>query len=107
MHRPSKTTLESDLVIPGVINSYSQQFFKKFKYVSDSRHAWREDVEGIISLGKHEMLHVLTHPFWYTEKIESCRNKLFNFIATGNKVRYNSMNSNFKNLNEFIQQGEV
>ena len=107
MHRPSKTTLEANIIIPGAVNTYSQVFFKEFKYISDSRHAWREDAEGIISSREYRMLHVLTHPFWYTEYIESCRNKLFNFIATGNKRLYDSMDNNFKNLGEFIRQGEI
>ena len=33
MHRPSKNTLDSNLEIPGLVNSYSKEFFKKFKYV--------------------------------------------------------------------------
>jgi hypothetical protein len=107
MHRPSKATLETNLVIPGVINSYSQQFFKEFKYISDSRHSWREDAEKIISSKNYRMLHILTHPFWYTENIESCRDKLFSFIASSNKERYKVMDDNFTNLKEFVQQEEV
>ena len=40
MHRPSKFCLERDLRIPGIINSYSQEFFQGFKYLSDSRRRW-------------------------------------------------------------------
>jgi hypothetical protein len=107
MHRPSKATLEANLVIPGVINSYGQQFFKEFKYISDSRHSWREDAEKIISSKNYRMLHILTHPFWYTENIESCRDKLFSFIVSANKKRYKFMDSNFTNINEFVRQEEV
>jgi hypothetical protein len=107
MHRPSKTTVEADLVIPGVINSYSRMFFREFKYISDSRHAWRENAEGIVSSGKYRMLHILTHPFWYTENSESCRDKLFKFIVAGNRIRYNNVNNNFKNLDEFVRQGDI
>jgi hypothetical protein len=107
MHRPSKTTMEADIVIPGVVNSYSQLFFREFKYISDSRHAWREDAEGIVSSGEHRMLHILTHPFWYTKDTESCRDKLFKFIVAGNRDRYSNVNNNFKNLDEFVQQGDV
>jgi hypothetical protein len=107
MHRPSETTLEADLVIPDVVNSYSQLFFRGFKYISDSHHTWREDAEGIVSSGKYRMLHVLTHPFWYTENIESCKDKLFKFISAGNRVRYNNVNDNFKNLDDFVQQEDL
>lgn len=48
MHRPSKKTLEANLQIPGMINSYSQIFFHEFKYLSDSRRNWREPILEII-----------------------------------------------------------
>jgi len=48
MHRPSKTTLDGDWKFDHMINSYGTEFFRNFKYVSDSRMHWREDVEEII-----------------------------------------------------------
>ena len=68
MHRPSKMVLASDLKIPGIVNSYGYDFFKGFKYVSDSRRCWREPVEEIIASGDYCRLHILTHAFWYHEK---------------------------------------
>jgi hypothetical protein len=107
MHRPSKITREAELVIPGVVNSYSQLFFQEFKYLSDSHHTWRENAEGIVSSGGYRMLHVLTHPFWYTESVETCRDKLFKFISTGNRARYNKVDNNFRNLDEYVRQEEL
>lgn len=63
MHRPSKATLEANLEIPGIINSYGQTFFREFKYLSDSRRRWREPAEDIIKSGEYECLHILTHAF--------------------------------------------
>lgn len=37
MHRPSRATLDADLQIPGIVNSYGRTFFRDFKYLSDSR----------------------------------------------------------------------
>ena len=65
MHRPSKGILEENISIPGFINSYGIEFFRNFKYVSDSRRRWREPVEDYIEGEKYERLHILTHPFWY------------------------------------------
>lgn len=67
MHRPSKKTLEANYVIDNnnVINSYSNMFFNKFKYVSDSKHRWREDIDEIISSTNYPLIHLLTHPVWY------------------------------------------
>ena len=63
MHRPSQATLESDLQIPGMINSYGQTFFHDFKYLSDSAgdggNQWRKS-----SVPEHmTALHILTHAF--------------------------------------------
>jgi hypothetical protein len=107
MHRPSNSTLEANITIPGVINSYGQVFFKEFKYISDSRHNWREDVEGIISSKQYKRLHILTHPFWYTEQKTSCRDKLFSFITAGNLARYYALNSNFRDLGEFLELEDI
>jgi hypothetical protein len=107
MHRPSKSVLETDITIPGVINSYGQIFFKEFKYISDSRHNWREDAGTIISSKQYKRLHILTHPFWYTEKKMSCRDKLFAFISSGNLSRYCNVNDNFRDLDEFVKREEI
>ena len=107
MHRPSQNTLDANINIPNVINSYSHIFFKDFKYISDSRHNWRENAEEVVSSKQYQKLHILTHPFWYSEHIESCRSKLFAFIIAGNEKRYEEMNNNFKNLNEFILKEEI
>jgi len=51
MHRPSEKTLDADLKIPGMINSYGHTFFRDFKYLSDSRRRWREPAKEIIENG--------------------------------------------------------
>jgi hypothetical protein len=107
MHRPSQSTLKADIVIPHVVNSYSQVFFKEFKYISDSRHCWRENAEDIILSQKHEKLHLLTHPFWYTEQTKTCKDKLSAFVTAANRKRYEDMNNNFRDLNEFIPSDEI
>lgn len=65
MHRPNKKVLNSNLVIPGLINAYGHPFFDDFKYLSDSRCRWREPIEEIIESGKYDRLQILTHAFWY------------------------------------------
>lgn len=73
MHRPSKVTLEADLQIPGMVNSYGQTFFHDFKYLSDSRRRWREPVEDI------------------TESVGA-------FIRSANAERYEQMMENITDL---------
>lgn len=107
MHRPSKLALESDLQIPGVINSYGQTFFHDFKYLSDSRRRWREPVLEIIRSGEYERLHILTHAFWYHEQEESIAESVGSFIRNANRERYAEMKENMTNLEEIFREGDI
>lgn len=107
MHRPSKLVLESDIHFENLINSYSSFFFKSVKYLSDSRMNWREDVYGVIKSNKFNKLHILTHPFWYSNGTETLENKLKKFLNKAIRDRYNIMNDNFKDLNEVVQKEEI
>lgn len=98
MHRPSKVTLEADLQIPGVVNSYGKTFFHDFKYLSDSRHRWREPMEDIIRDGKYDRLHILTHAFWYHEQDEDITESVGGFIRSANNERYAQMMENITDL---------
>lgn len=104
MHRPSKKTLESNIDLGPIINSYGQQFFRDFKYVSDSRRRWREDVEAIVNSGKYNKLHILTHAFWYNNKEENIETAILNFVKEGNKDRYDILNKNISNLSEILDK---
>lgn len=98
MHRPSKFCLESDLKIPGIINSYGQEFFKAFKYLSDSRRHWREDALGYIREEKFEKLHILTHAFWYYETEMNMKEALTAFLDNARSERYAILDRNFTRL---------
>jgi hypothetical protein len=110
-HVPSKNTLESDIKLPGMVNSYSHLFFKEFKYLSDSWHRWREDAEGIIKSKKFNKIHLLTHSFWYTEFQNSMHNKLFDFFSAWNKRVYDEYNETAQYfippLSEIISRDEI
>lgn len=107
MHRPSKDFLEMDLEIPNIVNSYQKKFFNDFKYVSDSRMNWRENVEEIIDSEKYSQLHILTHPFWYSEKIESMEEKLEKFLKLATKERYESLEDNIRNFNSILRRENI
>lgn len=107
MHRPSKDFLEMDLEIPNVINSYQKKFFNDFKYVSDSRMNWRENVEEIIDSEKYNQLHILTHSFWYSEKIESLEEKLKQFLKLAIKERYESLEDNIRDFNSILRRESI
>lgn len=107
MHRPSKDFLEMDLEIPNVVNSYQKKFFNDFKYVSDSRMNWRENVEEIIDNEKYNQLHILTHPFWYSEKIENMEEKLEQFLKLAIKERYESLEDNIRDFEKIISREKL
>lgn len=107
MHRPSKISLDNNIKFEGIINSYSQMFFKDMKYVSDSRMNWREDVIEIIKSNKYDKIHILTHPFWYSNKFEKTEDKLMCFINDAKINRYDSLNSNFRDLIEYIKREDI
>ena len=94
MHRPSKTTLEADYEIPGIVNSYGKTFFHEFKYLSDSRRRWREPVLDIVRSGEYDRLHILTHAFWYHEEEEDISQTVGSFIRSANRARYRQMEEN-------------
>ena len=104
MHRPSKETLDANLEIPGMVNSYGKTFFHDFKYLSDSRHRWRESVEDVIKSGKHNRLHILTHAFWYHEQEETIEETVGNFIRSANRERYEQMREHITDLSSIIPE---
>ena len=107
MHRPSKMMLESDLCIPGMINSYGHVFFNQFKYVSDSRRRWREPVEDIIASEKYDRLHILTHAIWYNNTEIDIHDSVCAFVNSGNMHRYKTMLSNITDLQTIMTEDEV
>ncbi|GLI51899.1 hypothetical protein TSYNTROOL_19850 [Tepidanaerobacter syntrophicus] len=107
MHRPSRVILENDIQFDGIINSYSKKFLFDFKYLSDSRMHWREDVIDAVKSNKFNKLHILTHPFWYSETKQAMQEKLYHFIGEANKERYFNLRENITNFHEIINEGEL
>lgn len=98
MHRPSAWVLEADVYFETVINSYSKEFFKNFKYLSDSRMHWREDVYQVIESNAYERLHILTHPFWYGTQEGNMRELLKDFIKSQKYSCFDDLRDNIRDL---------
>lgn len=107
MHRPSKAILEADLQISGMINSYSNVFFKQFKYLSDSRHHWREPVMDIVKNEQHDQLHILTHAVGYFEKDTSLQEWTTAFLHMAVLDRWNILNENFTDLKAVVPKSKI
>ncbi|MBU3220662.1 hypothetical protein [Clostridium algidicarnis] len=104
MHRPSKWILENDIYFEGIINSYSKKFLSDFKYLSDSRMHWREDVIAIVDSEVYDRLHILTHAFWYADNNENMEEKLKKFIGDARKERYYYLKDNIRDIEEIISE---
>jgi len=107
MHRPSKSTLEADFQIPGIVNSYGKTFFRDFKYLSDSRRRWREPVLDIIRSGEFDRLHILTHAFWYHEAEEDISQTVRNFVRLAGPERYRQMAENITDIASILTEEEA
>ena len=107
MHRPSEYTLEADYSFEGLKNSYSQVFWREFKYLSDSRMHWSENAESIIASGQHARLHILTHAFWYSDDEITTREKLLRFITSATQERYDNMANSIRDISEFVTREDI
>lgn len=103
MHRPSKWVLDADLKISGIVNSYGTDFFHDFKYLSDSRMRWREDVMKYVEEKTFPKLHILTHAFWYSDENKSMYDVLDSFLESSRKDRYKILDENFSDLSSVIK----
>ncbi len=102
LHRPNHFSLETEIRIPGLINSYGEEFFHGFKYLSDSRRRWREPVEEIIEKGEFEKLHILTHAFWYHEEDLTISETILDFLRSASRERKLTMKDNITDLEQIL-----
>lgn len=107
MHRPGREMLDEDLQIPGMINSYGKEFFRVFKYLSDSRCRWREPVDEIIESEIYERLHILTHAFWYDGEEAGIYGSVSRFVNSGKQKRYMALKQNFTNLESVMKISDI
>lgn len=107
MHRPSGEVLEANLCFDRIVNSYGKVFFEDFKYVSDSRMRWREDVYRIVQEEEEKRLHILTHPFWYSNNEETTKEKIERFLDGAYTDRFLNLNDNFRDLSEYIRLKDI
>lgn len=104
MHRPSKLALDGNFNFGNVVNSYSYKFFNEYKYVSDSRMNWRENVFSIIQSRAYNKLHILTHPFWYQKTEMSMKDILIQFLSRKNDEMYSELAQNIRALDEVLAE---
>lgn len=70
----------------GVIDAYSDKFFKDRKYLSDSAQNWREGC-FCKHIQNYDQLQILTHPMWWSEYGKH-RDKIMDSFINGEYDKY-------------------
>lgn len=64
-------------------------------------------MEKIIDSAEYDRLHILTHPFWYSEKEYDMHHAVAGFINSANLQRYQQMERNITDLESIMGREEV
>lgn len=102
IHRPSKNLLDSDISVDGIINAYSNRFFKEYEYFSDSRMYWKKDVLSAVNGSKYNRMQILIHPIWYADTNSDIIGRLSAFCADKQAAIYENLNDNISDFNSII-----
>lgn len=106
-HRPAPEVLENNLTFDGMINAYSNVFFKEFKYCSDSRFFWRDNPIDTIKSNKYNKLQILTHAFAWHSADFPAGYTYRRLIDKASWERYTYLTKNIRNPEEFITEKEA
>ena len=107
MHRPSNFVLKNNIQFDNVINSYSNIFFNKFKYLSDSRMKWKEDVLKIVKNNKFRKLQILIHPIWYSKNKKDKKQIFTEFILESKNNIYEQLKNNISEFENILKKEEI
>ena len=89
------------------IRTYGKEFFNEFKYLSDSRMHWQEDVYQVIESKAYERLHILTHPIWYGAEESTMQVQLKDFIRAQKYNCYDAVRDNIRDLDEVLLKADI
>jgi hypothetical protein len=104
-HRPSATVLGH--VFNSFTSTYSPQFFKEIKYISDSRGIWREGCPcQALSRGLYPAVQMLVHPIWWSaSETEPLVSRLRRLLG-GRLDRFKSyLGENIEPIGKLLQEG--
>jgi len=107
MHRPSRWVLQKNLKFNNLVNSYSREFICDFKYLSDSRMKWRENVFHVLQSNEFERLHILTHPIWYQISEITMEEILLRLIRNHQHACYENLRDNIRDLTNVLPKEKI
>lgn len=98
-HRPSQEVLVNNYQFEGLVNTYSNVFFKEIKYISDSRKRWREEtIDEIIEQKLYDQVQLLIHPIWWEEANGTFNESIVHFIEEYNQLLFGKFSDNISNF---------
>lgn len=98
MHRPSKFILNSDIKFNHIVNCYSKKYFNEYKYLSDARMNWRENIEDIVCSNLYKKIQIVTHGIWYYQEEKSINDVVKIYIKNKQKKLIDSLSKNIRNF---------
>ena len=64
-HQPTQIMIDSDLDLPGIVNTYHSTTMSNFTYVSDTNMDWRPSNPNDLTKSSSTNLQILIHPLWW------------------------------------------
>ena len=105
-HRPAPKLVGKVFEMPGFNNAYSPRYIKEFKYLSDSRRAWRENPFNVVET-LPEKLCILTHPIWYATSEIGFKETLTALCGTAAKECFAHLKSNIRELEKDLNITDI
>jgi hypothetical protein len=112
-HRPGSFTGWERITIPNFLNVYSDEYFKKIKYVSDSnrRRFWETSLPEILNNEQAKSIQLLTHPIWWdVEELSPLeisyllKNRTFSQLQKALKENIKLYKNIFQNYNDIEEE---
>lgn len=103
-HRPSPNVLGCDF--NAFSSTYSPRFFKRVKYISDSRGVWREGCPcQALRKRQYLSLQMLVHPIWWNSTELEITNKLHHLLDKRLEVFKQYLGTNIEPIGRLLERG--
>ena len=108
-HNPDRLSLSfTKFRYANMINAYSKDIKKNYKYCSDSNGYWRHDnMYKVVSSQSFDKLHLLTHPGWWTDYENYPRSKVFDILLNRLEITIKNYDKNLLKFDRENLSGEL
>ena len=86
-HQPTRSMLDGQIEVPGLVNTYHARQMGPYFYVSDTNMQWRYGHPADIFRSKrHPRLQLLIHPMWWTPAPMPLRDKWLRVLSANREA---------------------